>query len=218
MEQRANKKNQKTRGTWWSTLKILRQYWPNDVALAAIEKRDVIGFRDHLAALKGLADSSKSLYLTALKTTLKDAYKLDYLSKDFTAYIEPIKSNPAQKEYLTLEELEHLAVTPCERLDLRNAFLFSAMSGLRYSDIFKLMWGEVQGDEETGFALRYRQQKTQKNETLPISKGARALLGPAGLPNDKVFPTLPEKIFANNMILLQRWFLAAGISKKITFH
>jgi integrase len=218
LETRAAKKGTKTRATWLSAAKILRQYWPNDVALGDLDKHKVCGFREYLAGLSTLANSSKGVYLAVLKTTIKDAYKLDYLNKDLTAFIDPIKSSPAQREYLTLDEFERLAATPCERLDLRNAFLFSCVSGLRYSDVTKLTWGEVQGDVETGFFLRYTQQKTKNAETLPIAKIARELLGPAGLPQEKVFPTLPEKLWGNYSMILQRWFLAAGISRKITYH
>jgi integrase len=218
MEIRANKKNINTRATWLRVVKILRDYFPNDITFGELSKEKLIAFRDHLAAFGSLAESSKALYLQVLKTTIKDAYKLDYLNKDLSIYLEPIKSNSAQREFLTIEELEKLSFTPCERLDLRTAYLFSCYTGLRFSDIKKLTWKEVQGNEETGFLLRFSQQKSGRAETLPISKTPRLLLGTPTKPDDLVFPTLPQKLFSNDYIILQRWFVAAGISRKLTFH
>jgi hypothetical protein len=64
--------------------------------------------------------------------------------------------------------------------DLRHAALFSALTGLRYSDIAKLTWQEVQHSQSQGFYVRFKQQKTKHLETLPISEGAFDLLGPRG--------------------------------------
>jgi hypothetical protein len=69
---------------------------------------------------------------------------------------------------LTLEELQAAAKVECEMPVLKNAFIFSALSGLRWSDIEKLVWSEVQHSEQSGYYIRFRQKKTKGAETCPF--------------------------------------------------
>src|SRR5574338_300197 len=67
-----------------------------------------------------------------------------------------------------------------------NAFIFSALTGLRWSDIEKLVWSEVQHSEQSGYYIRFRQKKTKGAETLPISGQAFQLLGERRKPEENV--------------------------------
>ena len=58
--------------------------------------------------------------------------------------IEGFKAEEGTRMYLTLEEVKKLAATECEYPNVKRAFLFSCLTGLRRSDIIKLTWGEVQ--------------------------------------------------------------------------
>jgi integrase len=98
---------------------------------------------------------------------------------------------------------------------LKNAFIFSALSGLRWSDIEKLTWSEVQ-NSGNDYYIRFRQKKTKGAETLPISEQAFNLLGKRGKPEEKVFDNL--KYSAWNNLKLREWVMKAGITKHITFH
>ena len=71
----------------------------------------------------------------------------------------------------------------------RQASLFSALSGLRFSDILKMVWGEIQ-DTDNGYQIQYKQQKTGNAEMLQISKQAFELLSERQKPTDKVFEGL----------------------------
>ncbi|MDD2203832.1 MAG: hypothetical protein PHU62_01590 [Bacteroidales bacterium] len=42
-----------------------------------------------------------------------------------------------RREHLTVEELNTLAVTPCDKPIMKRAALFSALTGLRHCDIQK---------------------------------------------------------------------------------
>ena len=99
---------------------------------------------------------------------------------------------------------------------LKNAALFSALTGLRFSDIHKLVWSEVQYSGLEGYFLQYRQQKTESVEVLPISEQAFSLLGERKEPTEKVFDGLNYSAYLNRH--LKQWILKAGITKKITFH
>jgi integrase len=99
---------------------------------------------------------------------------------------------------------------------LKKAFIFSALTGLRWSDIEKLIWSEIQHSKEMGYYIRFRQKKTKGAETLPISEQARELLGEKGEQNDQIFKGLHYSAWSN--LKLQQWVMKAGIPKNITFH
>ena len=81
----------------------------------------------------------------------------------------------ARREYLSLEELNILAKTPCDDI-LKRAALFSALTGMRHSDIQKLKWSEVE-EYNGGYRLNFTQQKTKGVEYMPISPQAYKLCG-----------------------------------------
>jgi integrase len=103
----------------------------------------------------------------------------------------------------------------CKYPVMKNAFLFSCLTGLRWSDIQKLKWSEVQKQGD-GWRVTFRQQKTRGQEYLDISYQARNYLGQQGNPDERVFVGLKYSGWHN--IELQRWIMRAGITKNITFH
>jgi len=117
---------------------------------------------------------------------------------------------------LSLEELQALAVTDCDNPTLKRAALFSALTGLRFSDIQKLTWSEVRHSAASGYYLEFHQQKTGGAETLPISETAFRLLGEPGKPNEPIFEALHYSAWEN--VKLKRWVVASKITKEITFH
>jgi len=100
--------------------------------------------------------------------------------------------------------------------DMKQAAIFSALTGLRFSDVKKLTWGELQYSKAEGFYIQFIQKKTKGVEVLPIPEQAFTILNQRGEPNEKVFPLL--KYSAHNNKLLQQWISKAGINKTITFH
>lgn len=74
-------------------------------------------------------------YLNRCKAALKQAFVDGYLTTDLSAKIKGIQEQESRREYLTVEELNTLVATPCERDVLKRAALFSARTGLRHCDI-----------------------------------------------------------------------------------
>jgi len=147
---------------------------------------------------------------------LKQGFKDGILTSDLYEKIKPIKQDETNREYLSMEELQNLANTPCTMPLLKKAALFSALTGLRFSDIQKMVWSEVRHSKSEGYFLQFRQQKTKGAEVLPISEQAYALLGEKGLADSKVFEGLLYSSYVN--VHLKKWVLKAGITKDITFH
>ncbi len=151
-----------------------------------------------------------------MRAALHEAFKEGIIQRNPADLIEGVKPGEPQREFLTLDELQDLANTECELPIMKKAFLFSALTGLRWSDIQKLTWSEVQHSKEIGNYIRFRQKKTKGAETLPISEQALQLLGKRTSPADRVFVGLKYSAWHN--LKLQQWVMKAKITKSISFH
>jgi len=112
--------------------------------------------------------------------------------------------------------LQAVAQAECDIPQLKTAFLFSCLTGLRWSDINKMVWSEIQHSNEMGHYIRFRQKKTKGAETQPISEQAFGLLAEREEPEERVFKGLKYSAWHNQK--LQLWVMRAGITKTITFH
>lgn len=208
-------------GNWDSTLKHINKYAKFDVTFKEIDKRWLEGFKDYLQRdarsknKKPLSQNSQSSYFSKVTAAIKEAVKEGIIQVNPSHQVSGIKTDDPDREFLTLEELQAAAKVECDLPILKTAFIFSALSGLRWSDIEKLTWSEVQ-KSGTDFYIRFRQKKTKGAETLPISEQAYNLLGERGKPEEKVFEDL--KYSAWNNLKLREWVMKAGITKHITFH
>jgi integrase len=163
-----------------------------------------------------LSANTQKLYLTHFKTALLTAYKEDILPADLSMKVENIRGEETQRVYLTEEELHQLVNTPCGNDETRRAALFSALTGLRYSDISKLTWGEITGEDVEKPRIEFRQKKTKGVVYMPISPQAFELCGERKNADDAVFQNITSGEHINKTIAA--WVKRAGITKKITFH
>ena len=162
-----------------------------------------------------ISRNTASTYFSIFKAALKQAFVDGYLTVDLSAKIKGIQEQESRREYLTVDELNTLAATPCERDVLKRAALFSALTGLRHCDIQKLQWKEIQIDGNQA-RLNFTQQKTKGVEYMPISEQALQLCGEPRKPEQLVFEDLPDPSWISRP--LKKWIETAGITKKISFH
>ena len=162
-----------------------------------------------------ISPNTASTYYSIFKAALKQAFINGYLESDLSAKIKGIKETESRREYLTVEELNKLAATPCERDILRRAALFSALTGLRHIDIQNLKWSEISIDGNQA-RLNFTQKKTKGVEYMPISDQAVQLCGEPDQPEQLVFKDLPNPSWISRP--LKHWIETAGIKKNITFH
>ena len=117
--------------------------------------------------------------------------------------------------YLTIDELRKMEEVECEYPQIKAAFMFSCLTGLRRSDILKLRWGDV--FEQGEFTrIIFRQKKTKEQEYLDITPQAAELMGQRGKADELVFTDIHSPTCTNKAI--QEWVLRSGINKKISFH
>ncbi len=144
---------------------------------------------------------------------LKIAYQEKLLQENVNDYLETIDAVDGRREFLTLEEVRQLAATPCDTPILKNASLFSCLTGLRISDILALNWSNIVKATNGGWCLRIKTEKTDTEATLPFSQEAYELCGKPG--TGLVFKDLKRHYTQKP---LQEWLEDAGITKHITFH
>lgn len=209
-------------GNWDSMIKHLEAFSSTGVPFSKIDRAFVQDFKEYLdkkAKTKSkvnLSQNSKYSYFNKFKAGLKQAVKDGIITHNPAESVEGFKQAEPEREFLSLEELQAAAKAECEIPQLKTAFLFSCLSGLRWSDINKLLWSEVRHSKELGYHIQFRQQKTKGAETQPISDQAFELLGEPQDKDERVFPGLKYSAWHN--IKLQQWMLRAGVSKTITFH
>lgn len=211
------------KNNWLSVHRHFSEFTGGQCAAAMVTSKLCEDFKTYLQTAKpfaetktALANNSAVAYFNIFKRAVALAVKQGLLSENPAEKIASIRKKETQKEFLSLEELQKLAIVDCDLPHLKRAALFSALTGLRYSDIDKLVWAEVQGSETNGYCIRYTQKKTSAIETLPIPTDAYNLLGAPGLTEEKVFPGLLYSAWQNQK--LQDWVYRAGIMRKITFH
>jgi integrase len=164
---------------------------------------------------KKLSNNSALSYFNKIKATLKKAYREGKLRSDINAAIAGISEKESQKNFLTIEEARKLFNTDCQNPIVKTVSLFSILTGLRYSDISKLKWSEIQFIEGDGFYIRFKQKKTNGQETIPIPQQAYDLLGKPTEANKPIFEDLKKWDVDR---ILPGWIQGAGITKHITFH
>lgn len=208
-------------GNWYSTYQHLKKVVPKNLTFDEIDENFIKKVRKYFekdAISKSkipLSQNSKYSYFNKFKAALRNAFDNGYLTINYASKVKSFEQAESQREYLTFDELQSLAKAECKYPVLKKAFLFSCLSGLRWSDINSLVWSEVR-DEGNVFKVNFRQEKTDGVEYLYISKQARELLGEREDPKDRVFKGLKYGMTYNTEII--RWCNRAAVPKHITFH
>lgn len=220
-------------GNWLGALRHIKAYCKNTphITFAEITPDWIRGFKEYLdktarvrdkrkktqtkSDTAPLSESTKTSYFNKLRACINQAFEEKIIPHNPLRGIEGFKRVDVERVYLTLDEVRAMASTECKYPVLRRAFLFSCLTGLRKSDIEKMTWREVR--EEGGHTrIIFRQQKTQGQEYLDITKQAVPYLGDRGADDDKVFSGF---YYSSYMLMeLKRWAVRAGITKDITFH
>ena len=129
---------------------------------------------------------------------------------------EKFQPEESKREFLTIEELRRAIDAPAKQEEVKRAFMFSAMTGLRLSDI-KALTGKsiLDNGDGTGKYVQVRMQKTQKWINVPLSKEAMRWLNVKDDPNEPIFKLFDPVNIEKHLGI---WMENAGIEKHITFH
>ncbi|MCO5285999.1 MAG: site-specific integrase [Chitinophagaceae bacterium] len=168
----------------------------------------VSDFQDYLISFsKGEGASS---YFARFKKMMKRAYKENMMIKNVAADVPTIVGKARKKDTLTPDEIKLLWNTPTESDQVKKAFLFCCMTGLRWCDVSMLKWHNIQKE-----SIVISQSKTDEDVTINMNGTALQLIGKRGKPDQLVFE-LPTANGANKTV--KAWVRRAGIQKEITWH
>ena len=210
-------------GNWESAFKHIKTFTKGkDVLFEDLTKNWVEEFREFLLTKarkpnnEKLSQNSCYSYFNKVRACLRQAIRDDIIKTTPFDQVNVIRQRETQREYLTIDEIRLLVDTACDFEVLKKAFIFGCLTGLRWSDIQKLTWDEVTYSKETGYMLRFKQQKTGKIEALNISEDAMKFTPEQTDRFNKVFIGLRYSAWHNQK--LREWVMRAGITKTVTFH
>ena len=194
-------------------------------SLADIDKEWLQGFIHFLSHTKGkhgkfLNPNTQHEYLIYVANMLNIAVRKGYIPYSPTKYLsssEKPKKYETRKSFLVIDEIKKLmsTVTPERYTPIRNAFLFSCFTGLRYSDLLQLKWKHI--IEQDSHIFIYKSiQKTKEMLQLPLNDISTHFLPDRQSDNSLVFD-LPKSISTTEMYV-RIWAEFAGIKKDVTFH
>lgn len=201
-------------------LALLRSYDNSKLTLADITPQWLDGFQRFLTTCRTkstkdvLAPNSQHLYFNYVRAMFAKATKEGYLQSNPMDKVDVrLKKRDTERDFLTVDEIRKLATTHCSSDEVRRAFLFSCLTGLRLADIRRLRWEDVRAVDGL-MHLGIIQKKTKSALYIAVAPEAAELIGERG--TGLIFPDLP----ANHRISthLLRWTQRAGITKHITFH
>jgi len=207
---REKQKKNNSRKPYISTYNYLKAFTNGKISFSEVDKNFCNDFKEYL--LVKVAANTAHTYFSRLKAVLNIAVEKEIIDTNQSGFIQ-IKKTDVEREFLTLDELRMLKDTPCPNQQTKRAFLFSCFTGLRFSDIEKLTFDNIQD----GY-LYFRQVKTIDVERVPLSKSALDILKEQhsdGYTDGKVFNL---HILDATRKQINKWVKAAKIKKHVTWH
>src|SRR5690606_13344475 len=103
-------------------------------------------FRTHLSNATGLrsekplSHNSINTYFRIVHLVAKDAADARMIDHQVISGISNSERKLSKNSCLSVDELQRLARTPCRAPTLKNAFLFSCLTGLQWKEVSLLKW------------------------------------------------------------------------------
>lgn len=202
---------------WVHSARYLKLFSPAPIPFQSMNENWLLDFQKFL--LKRISQNTAWMVITRIRAGIKIALRKRLIQHNFLERIDPkekIHFKQGPRTFLTADEIQRLFNTPFDHPDLQRAFMFSVFTGLRYSDICKLTWKNIEKDY-----ICFIQQKTGDPERLPLNESAKKILFDR---DDKIIKIEPEqKVFrmltpTRTNFLLRSWAKKAGLKKHLTFH
>ena len=213
--------------TYLALARHIETYSGTKTVFKQIDKTYCIGYIEYLKTAQNrnldgtpIHENTAVGYMKKFEAVINSAISDEIINSNPFKQIKPENKPKKQKTeilYLTIGEVKQLEKTPFSFI-IKQAFLFSCYTGLRFSDVQGLTWEQLQKDNNGDTFINYRQRKTQKQEYLPIPQKAVEFLPDRpdrAKDADRVY-YLPSGGYTN--MQLKMWATAAGLKKNLTFH
>ncbi|ENI8049708.1 TPA: site-specific integrase [Vibrio cholerae] len=212
---------------WISAGKHLRSYHGRaELTFEELDKKFLEGFRKYLLeepltkSKSKLAKNTASSYFNKVRAALNEAYREGIIRDNPVQRVKSVKAENTQRTYLTLDEVRAMTKAECRYDVLKRAFLFSCTTGLRWSDIQKLTWKEIEEFQNGHYRIIFKQTKLLNAGNslvyLDLPDSAVKLMGERQDKAERVFKGLKYSSYTN--VALLHWAMLAGVQKHVTFH
>lgn len=201
----------------------------DDILIEQIDFKFISDFDLYLLGLK-VNSSEKTIerntankHHSRLRTVLIRAVKEGYIVKN--PYMEfKLKYTPSKRTFLTEDELksiiEHSLGSNESLIKVRDIFIFSVYTGLRFEDAQQLTMDKVVKDKKGNYSLTIAQEKTNEPLSIPLFKPAVEIVNRYGDSDERrVFNKVLPKI-TNQKLNAYLKVIAdlTGIKKNLTHH
>lgn len=131
-------------------------------------KRYILRAPNSRDAQKTLHTNTAANYFKIFKYVVGFAHRDKWLKENIFQSFDYLPTKETHRDFLTPAELMNFSKAPCEIDVLKRASLFSCLTGLRLSDVEALEWKQIVPNiADSGFNIRLRTEKTDKELTLP---------------------------------------------------
>lgn len=190
-----------------------------DIALDELDKDFIEDYYNWMLGTCGSASSTAFGRVNTMKWLMHIAQEKGLIKvHPFTGF--GCKPGYKRRSFLSEEELQrliHVELRYKRQQAMRDMLLFMCFTGLRYSDLKQLKWGNIE-KSQSGMVIRIEaMKKTEKPVTVPLGTNAMAWLPERG---DK---TLDDFVFdlgtcGGCNAVLKNMAKRAGINKRVSFH
>lgn len=208
-------------------VRYLEKYHTGGVSIGAIDVDFLEGFKKYLLEDIGMAQQTAHRYFNAFRMVMKRAAGDNIITTNPCDKVRGIPTGVVEKDTLTADEVRRLENTQCEGVlgeTVKKAFLFSCNTGLRFSDLQTLEWGNLkqQGREWT---LHKKQVKTGGYVDGVLNSTAAELIGAGEVihfPSERIFTGFDslskQSVNSCTNRIIKEWVKRAGIDKTVSWH
>jgi site-specific recombinase XerD len=174
----------------------------------AINEKYLNKFYDYLEA--SLTGETPSCYFKRLKKILGEATKQKIFSQNPAMDIKCRSFKCKQKEILSFDEIKVLIQAKCPNEEVKNAFILSLLTGLRFCDVKELTCTSIKNNQ-----IEIVQKKTNIKVIISLNSDAMKIIKHRLKPNALLFKLPSHTACLKN---LRSWLKNAEINKHIGWH
>ncbi|HXU26978.1 MAG TPA: site-specific integrase [Bacteroidia bacterium] len=197
-----------------TTYTVLKQFRAN-IAFHELTPLFIKQFNHFLITVRGNSSGATFNRHKILKCIILEAIKNDLMEKN--PYVGfPIRRVSSKKVFLNINEVEKLEkvnISDKQKhlIKIRDMFLFSCYTGIRFSDVLDLGWANITED-----SIEFKMNKTGKFISIPLINKSKAILERyQNKKNVYVFPIISNQKANKGLKILAE---LAEINKHLTFH
>lgn len=204
-----DKKGTNTKSSWDTTLKHLIDFQGKKLKF---EDVSVSWLENFLSYLNNVVSSGSVMtYFNKVNASLNQAVKDRILIENPAKYISKPQKEEKEMVFLTQDEIQEIIDTEFYNSEVKNAFLFSCYTGLRFSDIQALKWKNIKNKQ-----IQLTQIKTKSTVYIPLNQNATQIVDLQDKTQELIFKLSESNSSVNRT--LRKLIEKTEINKDVSFH